>query len=478
MATEKYKHGVYATETATEMTETVKLKIAQVVIGTAPVHMLDNPASAVNKPVICFDIDDFRSKVGYSDDYQKYTVCQSAYASLIDAKVAPLVFINVLDPSKHFTEVAEKDYPVNDNSITINDDVIVSTLEIKKEGTPVEADKYIAEWADGSLLINFVESVEGSVTVKYNKTAPEKVTNTDVIGKWNTETDERTGAEAIRDINPFLGVVPSILTAPGWSEDELVGAVLDAKCNNINGSYKAIAISDIDSSKAKTRAAAIEEKKARAWSANSIAAYPKVQKGERIIALSSYIAALIMSLAAGKDSVTCDSPSNKEMTIDTSVLADGTPVAYDVPAGNELDGAGIVTVIARNGWYCWGNNTAAFPGTKDPKDRFIMTRNSFNWMENDFINTNFKKLDDALNPKMVEDCISDYNLKLDSYSTNGYLVGGKIFYKAERNTANTLLAGMFNFNTLLAGNIPGSVINNEFAYDTDTFVSKILGGAE
>ena len=156
-----YRHGIYNSTTDTEMTAAVTTTFAQVAIGTAPVHMTADPAAAVNKPVICYNMAECRSKLGYSADFAKYTLCQAMYASFSAFSVAPVVFINVLDPSKHFTAVEETNYLVSDNAITIEDDVIVSTLVIKKESTPITADKYETEWVNGKLVVNFAETQTG-----------------------------------------------------------------------------------------------------------------------------------------------------------------------------------------------------------------------------------------------------------------------------------------------------------------------------
>ena len=471
-----YRHGIYNSTTDTEMTTAVTTTFAQVAIGTAPVHMTADPTAAVNKPVICYNMAECRSKLGYSADFAKYTLCQAMYASFSAFSVAPVVFINVLDPSKHFTAVEETDYPVSDNAITIEDDVIVSTLVIEKESTPITADKYETEWVNGKLVVNFAETQTGEVSVSYNKADVSKVTAKDIIGAWDTETDARTGMEVIKSIYPMLGVVPLILTAPGWTTDDTVGAALAAKAAEINGCYKGMAICDIDSTTAKTRAAAIEEKQSRTLNENCIAVWPMIKKNDMIIALSAYLAALIMSQAAESDGVTCKSPSNQRINIDDVVLNEGTSVYYDQEDGNELNAEGIVTVISRNGWYVWGNNTAAYPDETDPVKRWIMTRLSFLWIENDFINSNFTVIDSPLSSKMVEDCITDENIKLAAYTAAGYIAGGTMYYNSEDNPSEDILDGKFTFRTELAANVPGECIENVFSFDTETLRNSILGG--
>ena len=476
-----YRHGIYASETPTEMRNTVSTEMVQVVIGTAPVHRLADPAAAVNNPILCRK-NDYKNKIGYSDNFSKFTLCQSMLVNFEVFGVEPVVFINVLDPTKHKETVAAQEFTVTDGAVKIDDDVIVSSLDIKKGAEfneAVTADKYTAEWIDESLILTFSEEIsENKVKIGYDKVSPEKVNAQDIIGSLNTDTDTRTGAELIKSIFPKLGVVPFVFTAPGWSTDDTVGAVLEAKATAVNGCYKAFAISDIDTTKAKTREKAIEEKKSRIIGKNSAVTFPMVRKGDKIIAMSSYISAQIMALAAENGGVPCKSPSNKKIVIDDVVLADGTPVYYDQEDGNELNAEGIITVISRNGWYAWGNNTAAYPDSVDPVERFIMTRLSFFYVENDFINSYFSSVDEPLSKKTVENCVTDENIKLAGWANSGYIVSGKINFNAGDNPDDEILKGHFTFRTQLAANIPAEVIDNIFSFDTDALSKNILGGEQ
>ena len=51
-----YKHGVYTSEQATSMTAPVTGTAGlQVVVGTAPVNMLEHPEQAVNTPLLVYN---------------------------------------------------------------------------------------------------------------------------------------------------------------------------------------------------------------------------------------------------------------------------------------------------------------------------------------------------------------------------------------------------------------------------------------
>ena len=476
---EIYEHGVYSTTEDTQVNaQPAETTVTQIVIGTAPVHLLDDPASAVNKPILCRTMADCYKKIGYSEDFKKYTLCQSMYASFSMFNVAPVVFINVLDPATHYKAVEETPYTVNDNTVTINDDVIVSTLVIKSEETPIAADKYVTEWLDGVLTINFTEDVASPVTISYNKVDPTKVTAKDIIGSWDTTTDVRTGAELIGYVYPMFGVVPSVIIAPGWTTNDTIGAVLSSKTTEINGNFSAVTILDIDTASAKTRSAAIAAKKARTFNDTCIFTYPLVKKGDRVLAYSAVIAALTMSLAASNDGVTCKSPSNKAIDIDDVVLADGTSLFYNQLDGNELNAEGIVTIIARNGWYTWGNNTAAYPATTDPVKRWIVTHMTFDYMGNDFINKVISKVDENIDLKLVENAVTDYNITLAGHATEGRIIAGKVVYDPADNDETSLLLGRFKTRMSIGGNIPAEVIKNVKSYDVNALTNALFGGEQ
>ena len=102
-----YQHGVRVLEQATgvvaPITGTAGL---QVVFGTAPINLAKDPTGVTNKPVIAYSWAEAVEQLGYSDDWESYTLCQSMYASFKLFGVAPVIFVNVLDPATHKTAVS------------------------------------------------------------------------------------------------------------------------------------------------------------------------------------------------------------------------------------------------------------------------------------------------------------------------------------------------------------------------------------
>ena len=102
-----YKHGVYNTGQATSLTVPVQGSVGlQVIFGTAPIHLAKDPAAAVNTPKLVYSYKEAVEAVGYSDDFDTFTLCQSISACFQVFNVAPIILVNVLDPSKasHVTQ--------------------------------------------------------------------------------------------------------------------------------------------------------------------------------------------------------------------------------------------------------------------------------------------------------------------------------------------------------------------------------------
>ena len=102
-----YKHGIYTDTVPTAgHLKTNAVGTVPVYIGTAPIHLLDDSADKVAKPVLIQSYSDFVKAMGYSDNWEKYTLCEVAYAHFKNTihTIAPFVVINVFDPSKHLDD--------------------------------------------------------------------------------------------------------------------------------------------------------------------------------------------------------------------------------------------------------------------------------------------------------------------------------------------------------------------------------------
>lgn len=92
-------HGFNLTEATTSVSAPVQVSSGlQIIVGTAPVNQLANPAAAVNTPLYVSTYKEAVAAVGWSSDFAKYTLCEAISANFQVVGAAPIVVINVLDP--------------------------------------------------------------------------------------------------------------------------------------------------------------------------------------------------------------------------------------------------------------------------------------------------------------------------------------------------------------------------------------------
>ena len=227
------KHGIYIQEEATAVTvPKTGSSSVQVIVGTAPVNMAEDPAAAVNVPILANSAKEAETKLGYSSDFSKFTLCQSMYLVANAFPVSPIVFINVLDPAKHTKDIASKSYQVNKKQFTIEEEGVLRDTVTVKSGTDTTGtygtDYTVSFDAEtGYAVVTLVAGgkLADATTVTAAATAldPAKVTKTDIIGAVDPDTGKETGIQVIRQVYPKLGIVPGIILAPGWSQIPEVG---------------------------------------------------------------------------------------------------------------------------------------------------------------------------------------------------------------------------------------------------------------
>lgn len=213
-----YKHGVYVTEQPTGVVAPVQSTAGlQVVIGTAPINRASDPYHCTNTPMLANTLKGATAAVGYSNDYDKYTICQSMGACFKVMGVAPVILINVLDPNKHKKDMAETTVQVNSGVATVEQkDILLDKLVIKSASTTLTAgtDYTAAFDDDGYVTIAIIPGGKAasatSLTVSGVQIDPDAVTAADIVGGVNAKGVE-TGMEVIRQIYPALNMTPGIL---------------------------------------------------------------------------------------------------------------------------------------------------------------------------------------------------------------------------------------------------------------------------
>ena len=487
-----YKHGIRTRRVPTQLAIPIKSDgCLQCVIGTAPVNLAQDPYDTVNKPFMFQNKSAAVSALGYSDDFANYTLCQSMYATFDVFGVAPLVMINVLDPTRHVKASLSKTYTVVDGKFTIEDKgILLNQLAVSsvdgETAYHVDSD-YIASFnSDGTVAVAIVSSGQAagasSLKATFVQIDPSAVTYQDVIGSYNAVTKKKTGMELIGRVYPRFGVVPSLLLAPGWSHIPAVNLALNAKAQLISSLFTAKVVSDLDTTAGK--ADSMENVKTykdnNAYSdRNTIAMWPLIGVGDYKYYFSAQMAAHLQYLAAQNGGVPSQSPSNKDIKITGLYTADGEEVMLEMDEANDyLNACGVASAINMNGWKAWGNNTAAYPSSSDPIDRWINIVTIFDYIENNFKLTFFQKVDDLANYRLIDEIVSGFNMQLNSLQGSNDIAGGVIEFNHDENPINEILNGHIQFHTRIGGYAPAEDIENVFEFDPTITESALEGGAE
>lgn len=476
------EHGIKVLESSTAMSVPKTAGTVQVVIGTAPINMIDDPDSVTNVPVYAASMNEAMQKLGYSSDFD-YTINQAIYANSNIVNIKPLIFINVLDKTKHSKAMTETEVSVDVLEARVEQSGILKTgLTVKtagESGVELQPDiDYIVQYdTDGSLLISLIPDGAGdgaeALVINGRQLDPSLVTAADVIGAYNPTTGAETGMECIRQIYPLFGVVPTLLIAPGFSSIPEVAIALAAKAERINGVFRAFALTDLDTGLAKiyTDGKTVKENSGLV-SEFATPVWPYTSVGSSMkFAPSIIVAAGMADIDADNGDIPYESPSNKTIGITGTCLKNGTPVLLDQDQANLLNSNGIMTFINMNGYRMWGNYTAAYPSSSDPKDIWIPVRRMFNWVANSFILTFHDKVDDPMDVRLIEDVVNTANNQYAAMAPTAW-AAASVEYRAEDNPTTDIIAGKITFRIHIAPYPPAQSITAITDYDiqalTDT----------
>lgn len=564
-----YQHGIYVQERATNIAMTTATGSGvPVIIGTAPIHLATQPAP-ITRPVLCYNLQEFTKNFGYSDDFDKYTLCEAAYVFFQQYSISPCVFINVLDPGKHYNKLQEDFGGVTENPITIpgaididslevtsgvrelptelekdvdytltrqqEDEVVTITLTLinqekiendkvkiyyktDEDGEDVEleynvreaieqggsmtlsrdmlvdtariitggkntlveltAEDYAAEYIDGEVVVTVINSakvLDDTITITYNVVDASQVKASDLIGTVD-DKGRSTGIELVDSVAPLfttntggniVSILAGVLLAPKFSCDESVATALKVKAQGVSGMFPALAVVDLDTSKAVNYQDAADLKIRNALNdSHMLVCWPKVKLADRVFHMSTHAAALMQQTDSREgNEIPYISPSNHSMSVGCTCLEDGTEVFLTRDQANYLNGNGICTAINIAGWRFWGNRTAAYPGDTSPQNSFIPVRRMFNYVTN-FIMTNYlTTLDSPLTRRMIDSVLNKANIWLAGLTNQGALLGARLEFNQDDNDLASLADGKVVFALMLTPPSPAKEIHFSLRYD-------------
>lgn len=125
-----YFHGIKTSELPTKILPTLDIESGLIfAVGTAPCHLATNPAKA-NTPTLCYELSEYVEQFGYDGNFSDYTLDEVASSAFQLFKIAPVVFVNVLDVNKHFREVTQTVSGIIETPAKIKNAVILDSLKI------------------------------------------------------------------------------------------------------------------------------------------------------------------------------------------------------------------------------------------------------------------------------------------------------------------------------------------------------------
>ena len=471
-------HGVYVSQQATSVsTPVVAESGVPFVVGLAPVQAADKPA-APGTPVLCTSWAEAVEKLGYSDDWAAYTLCEFMYSHFKLFACQPVIFCNVLDIATAKTEVPASDIAVTDHKVKLPiaaiDDEGLVVKEQGGSGATYKKGSDYSTYYDGEFLV--IEAIQdggayaaSKLNVAYNKVTPDSVDDAAVA----------TGMESIELCLTTLGVVPDLICAPGYSQQATVAAAMTAKAGNINGLFRAKALIDIDSgsSGATSYTAAITKKNtANIADEDEVALWPMLKLGDYKFHMSTQLAGLIAQVDSGNGGCPYESPSNKNFQCDAMVLEDGTEVNLTLAQANILNDNGILTALNFMGnWLAWGNYTACYPANTDVKDYLIPVSRMFGWVGNTLIRTFWSKLDKPMTRRLIDTVLDSANIWLNGLVGMGYLLGARVEMLESENPLTNLMAGIIKLRVHMTPPSPAQEIDFVLEYDASYVTSALQG---
>lgn len=459
-----YNHGVKVSEVPTSILPPVEVSAGiTFVVGTAPVFMTD--INNVNKPVLCYTRDEAVKAFGYVEPKNgkyEYSLCEVMDTHFKYKNVAPVIFVNV----QKFTLSSETNSISEEAKSEITLDGIYKVLSLTDTAeSPLDHE---VSYEGGKTIIvltgdiSDLSGIEGSAS----KVTPATVASTDIIGGVDTDGN-KTGLELVNECFPRFRLVPGIIIAPGFSGDSAVAAVIAAKAASINEHFSCIGIVDVPTDTVKQYSAVAEWKNTNnITDERLICCWPKLSLGGVQFNQSSQLAALLAEVDGENDDVPYVSPSNHNYAMDAAVLEDGTEVWLSPDTAAYLNSQGVVTALNfMDGWKCWGNRTAKYPGGTDVKDTFIPIRRMFAWIGNTLIQTFWQKVDAPLNRRQIDTIVDSANMWLNGLTAKEYILGGRVEFLETENPTTDLMDGKARFHVYITPPSPNREIDFVLEYD-------------
>lgn len=482
----EYKHGTYGIFADSIGAVTTQSGTVAVYVGAAPVNLVRGYEKAVNTPIKLSNKPGARAAFGYSANWAAFDLCEAFKAHFDNTmgNIGPIVAINVLNPATHRKagETTAALSFVNGRATIVSDTIILDTLKLegKNEGTDYSVDY---DFDRGTVIIQSIgeAAITGAVDATYNEVDPSAITAEDIIGTA-TAAGVYTGLGCVQLIYNALNIIPNMIVCPGWSHvPEVYNAMVSAG-RKINGHWDAVIYADIPlvdgARKIDTRAAAKEWAKDKGYNAETSKIFwPKSEGTDgKVHHLSVYWAWRQMLVDATHGGVPVETASNKAVPVVAQYFGEGSlNRGFDQQQGNELNAAGITTVVFWGGqWVLWGPHTAAYKhgAVTDNRVIFDTSIRVMMYQVNSFQAEHALVIDSPMTRAMADTIRNREQEKADALAAIGALIGTPVVeFQEIDNPTGELVEGNFVWSSKGTPTPPFKSGTLKMAYTTEGFES-------
>lgn len=474
-----YRHGAYAIFEPSGLTVAAESGTLPVYFGAAPIHQLQDPAGKTGVPLLLANNARAQTLMGYSENWADFSLCEALYVHFRSASpVGPIVVVNVFDPAVHREDApktAEVLFTAGRGRLP-DDKAIISTIAI--EGKELGTD-FTASYDDTGAEVVITDPtgvLTGQVEVTYTRADLSAVTKGEMTAAIRS---------TVGQVYEVSGKVPTLLAAPGWSEDSDISTALKSAAREISGHWNAYVLDDIDTGEARTIDAAIPKKRTELrTSASETPCWPIATDGSRYFHLSTLSIAKMMEVDADNDDVPYETCSNKPIEITGLVVKDGQggyqPIRFDQLEANRLNEVGIRTAVFWGGRYrLWGGHTGAYDynAGNAPDEIFDSSVRMAQYLGNSFQLAYGDEVDKPMQRSRIDTILNAVQEGLDRLVNQGALLYGKVSFEPDSNPDSDIMGGQFIFDTGYTSTPQARAIINRYRYTSQGLV-RLTGGDE
>ena len=496
-----YKHGTYGEFAASIGDAATQAGTVAVYTGLAPVNLVRGYAQYVNSPVKLSNFNAVKRYFGYSANWATFDLCEAFQLHFDNdaGNIGPIFAINVLDPAKHkkSQETTQSLTFANGQATIKSDTIILDTLVLadKTEGVDFSIDY---DFTKGQVIINSTGDtpITGDVQATFSEIDTTTITETDIIGGETTE-GVYTGLGCVGLVYPELGLIPNLISCPGWSSNPKVYAAMVNAGTKINGHWDAAVFADIplESAAAKVGEAQVEDARVGGQAVDTIGkaikwASDNAYTNERSkvfwpqamdTAGRVYHAAVLavwrqMMVDEANGGIPMESCSNKPIPVARQYFGqDATNRGFDQQKGNDLNAEGITTLVYWGGqWVLWGPHTAAYKhgGVKDNRAIFDNSIRMMMHITNSFQEEHAMTIDQPMTRAMADTIKNREQEKADALAALGALIGTPVVeFSEDDNSTDDMVEGNFTWSTKGTPTPPFKSGTMRVAYTTAGFDS-------